>query len=461
MRRKKQERVDEFKRLSAEFTKDGAVPTAEQSEKLNGIFVEIEQGGAFDRQIRLAEQFAVAEGIEAQGRESSGRSSDPLPHEDPGNTRGGKHHYSMLKAIREAMFARDGAKLTGLERETHLELQRQRAGEGAPKNQGILVPWSLPVSSYAVARAAAISGVRLPERYNLDTNTGGGSIPTILEMTMIDILRARMVTVGMGARVMENMQGLFAIPRQSATTTITWVTQGNSVSPQNQQIDQVPFSPHTGGVQTVYTRQFLEQTNQSAEAFIREDHAAVIARGYEIAAFNGPGSGGAPLGLLQNPLITVVSAGANGGAPTWANVVELESKVAEANADMGALGYITDASMRGTLKTTPKVAASPSFPIYIWDNFNSASRPLNDYPAAVTNLLPQNLTHGSGSSLHALIYGNWNDLIYAFWSGMDVIVDPYTQAGAGSVVITTLQDGDTNIRHPESFAIMPDLISTQ
>lgn len=223
----------------------------------------------------------------------------------------------------------------------------------------------------------------------------------------------------------------------------------------------MPFSPHTGGVQTVYTRQFLEQTNQSAEAFIREDHAAVIARGYEIAAFNGPGSGGAPLGLLQNPLITVVSAGANGGAPTWANVVELESKVAEANADMGALGYITDASMRGTLKTTPKVAASPSFPIYIWDNFNSASRPLNDYPAAVTNLLPQNLTHGSGSSLHALIYGNWNDLIYAFWSGMDVIVDPYTQAGAGSVVITTLQDGDTNIRHPESFAIMPDLISTQ
>jgi hypothetical protein len=38
-----------------------------------------------------------------------------------------------------------------------------------------------------------------------------------------------------------------------------------------------------------------------------------------------------------------------------------------------------------------------------------------------------------------MIFGNWEDLIYAFWSGMDVIVDPYTSASQGAVNIVTLQ----------------------
>ena len=58
-----------------------------------------------------------------------------------------------------------------------------------------------------------------------------------------------------------------------------------------------------------------------------------------------------------------------------------------------------------------------------------------------------------------MIYGNWNDLIYAFWSGMDTIVDPYTQAANGGVVITTLQDFDVNIRHYQSFCNCVDIIS--
>ena len=44
----------------------------------------------------------------------------------------------------------------------------------------------------------------------------------------------------------------------------------------------------------------------------------------------------------------------------------------------------------------------------------------------MTNQLPSNLVKGSGTSLSPLLFGNWQDLIYAFWSGQDVIVDPYT-----------------------------------
>ena len=235
------------------------------------------------------------------------------------------------------------------------------------------------------------------------------------------------------------------------------VTQGANVTASNQTIDQVPFSPHTGGVQTTYTRQLLEQTNQDAEMFVREDQAAVVARGVETAALNGQGSNGFPLGLLQNMQIAIFPLGANGAAPSWAQIVSMQAYLAYFNADVGSLGYITDALTRATLQTTVKVAAS-TFPIYLW-NTEAPTAPVAGYPCGVTNLLPQNIVKGTGTNLHSMIYGNWADMIYAFWSGMDTIVDPYTQAANGGVVITTLQDFDVNIRHYQSFSNCVDIVS--
>jgi HK97 family phage major capsid protein len=458
-RRQRAEKISQARGIYDKIKGESRDPTAEESTQVDGL---LQEADSFEAKAVAAEQWSMIDQRMAEMGQSAGRRADPLPHEDPNNTRRGLHHFSVLKSIREACAAPGGERLTGLEKETHQEFCRQRRDMGLKQPQGILVPNNLPVDSYAARRWAMASSVPSPvaRSYALDTTAGGGAIPTILDDTMIPLLRARMVILAMGANVLENMQGLFAIPRQSAAATFGWVTQGNAVTASNQQIDQVPFAPHTGGAQTVYTRQFIEQTNQAPEAFVRADHIAIIARGYETAAYNGPGSGGAPLGIGQNPLIPTISAGANGGAPSWTNVVQLESTVAEANADMGALGYITDASMRGTLKTTTKIA-SPTYPVFIWDGTNTAGRPVNDYPCGVTNLMPSGLSHGSGTGLHMMLYGNWSDAYFAFWSGYDMVVDPFTQAGAGSVVITILQDGDFNVRHPESFSKMPDLISTQ
>ena len=135
----------------------------------------------------------------------------------------------------------------------------------------------------------------------------------------------------------------------------------------------------------------------------------------------------------------------------------MEAYVAYFNADVGNMGYVCDALTRGTLKTTLKISAS-SFPIYLW-NSEAPDSPVNGYPSPVTNLLPQNISKGSGTNLHAMIFGNWEDLIYAFWSGMDVILDPYTAAPQGAVNIITLQDFDVNVRHYQSFANCTDIIS--
>ena len=39
------------------------------------------------------------------------------------------------------------------------------------------------------------------------------------------------------------------------------------------------------------------------------------------------------------------------------------------------------------------------------------------------------------------------EAILAFWSGMDVLVDPYTGGPAGTIRIVVLQDCDFEFRH--------------
>jgi HK97 family phage major capsid protein len=364
---------------------------------------------------------------------------DPLPHEV--QTR---HRYSILRAIRGKVDAMEGnGKFDGLEREVHDELEK-RSGRAS---RGVRIPYSM--------------GPEPEKRADLTTATGVGSIPTILDQNLIDILRPRMVTAGMGATIMEGMQGLFAIPRQSGTNTMYWVAEGANITTGNQTVDQVAFTPRTAGAMTNYSRRFVEQTNQNAEQFVRNDLMAIIARGIETAAFNGLGAGSnQPTGILQNSAIATLmaaaglSSGANGGPVTWANLVLMEQVIATANADIGKLSYVCDAAVRGHLKRTLKVTAS-TFPIYLWAG---GAEPVNEHTCPVTNLLPGNLTKGSGTNLHPLIYGNWQDLIYAFWSGMDVVVDPYSGAANGGVRIVILQDVDINVRHPESFGYLADII---
>ena len=61
--------------------------------------------------------------------------------------------------------------------------------------------------------------------------------------------------------------------------------------------------------------------------------------------------------------------------------------------------------------------------------------------------LVANLTKGSGTGLSALIFGNWADMIFGMWRGIDLLVDPYSQSSTGAVRITAIQTCDILVRH--------------
>ncbi len=271
--------------------------------------------------------------------------------------------------------------------------------------------------------------------------------------SFIDMLRNKMVVQQAGATVLSGLVGNIFIPRQTSGATAYWVTEGNSPTESQQAVDQVELKPKTVGAFTDYSRKLLLQSSIDVENFVRTDLATVLALAIDLATLHGSGTDPEPLGIANTPGIGLVVGGANGANPNWGHIVDLETEVAQDNADIGRLSYITNAKVRGYCKQTDKGTDTGKM---LWaDN----GTPLNGYNAYVTNQVKSDLVKGTSSDCSALFFGNWADLMVGMWGSLDILVDPYTHSTSGTVRVVALQDVDTAIRHAESFAAMVDALT--
>lgn len=267
------------------------------------------------------------------------------------------------------------------------------------------------------------------------TATAGGNLVStdLLSMSFIELLRNRMVMQRLGARIMTGLVGDVAIPRQSGGGTAYWVAESGAPTESQQTVDQVTMSPKTVGAFTDFSRKLLLQSSIDVEAMVRGDLATVLGLEIDRATLYGSGSANQPSGLkLASGLNTEDFAAA---APTYTEIVSMESKVAADNADVGTLAYLVNATGRGALKTASKDSGSGQF---LWEPGNT----VNGYRAEVSNQVE------SGDYW----FGNWADVMIGYWSGLDILVDPYTGSTSGTVRVVALQDCDVNFRHGESFA---------
>lgn len=290
-------------------------------------------------------------------------------------------------------------------------------------------------------------------------SAGGYLVSTdLLAQSFIELLRNKMSVRQAGATVLAGLVGDVAIPKQTGGATAYWVGESGSPTEGAQTVGQVALSPKTVGAYTDISRKLLKQSSIDVEAFMRNDLTSVLALAIDYAALHGPGSGNAPTGIAATSGIGDVAGGTNGLAPAWSHIISLETEVAQDNADVGRLAYMSNAKIRGKLKATSRTATYGD--IMIWEP-NAGNAPVNGYPFYVTNQVSSTLTKGSSSGVcSAIFFGNWADLVIGMWGGLDILVDPYTGGTAGTVRVIALQDVDIAVRHAESFAAMLDALTT-
>jgi len=262
---------------------------------------------------------------------------------------------------------------------------------------------------------------------------GGNLVATELDAgSFIDLLRNASALDQAGATVLTGLTGNVAIPRQSGAGTAYWVAESGSPTESQQTVDQVSLTPKTVAAFTDYSRRLMIQSSIDVENMVRSDLARVLALKIDLAGLYGTGSNGEPLGLKLTTGIGTENFAA--AIPTFSEVVALESDVATANALLGSPVYLMNAAMRGGLKTKAKDAGSGLFVM--------EGNEVNGYRGVLSNQVQ------SGD----LWFGNFADLIIGYFSGLDLMVDPYTHSTSGTVRVVAMQDVDIAVRHPESFS---------
>lgn len=371
-------------------------------------------------------------GGNGDGGQRSGTRPDPEDPVDPavGMNDEEVREYSLVRAIRASAAAQRGERGAWDGAELEQEASRATAERLGFEPQGFFVP-------YDFVERNRRNRQRQAEARDLMAGiptAGGYTVEQVLGMDFISLLRNRMVIRQAGATVLSGLVGDLFIPKQTGGATAYWVGEGGAPTESEQTVGQVPLSPRTLGAYTDFSRRLILQSSLDVEAFVRGDLAAVLQLEIDRAAIYGAGAANEPLGVDN---VTGIGAPGNAAA-TWGMVVDLETEVAVDNADVGRLAYITNATVRGTLKQTVKESGQA---IYIWDT-RAPNSPLNGYAGLVTNQI-------SGTDI---FFGNWGDLVLGFWSGLDVLVDPYTHSTSGTIRVVTLQDVDVAVRHAESFA---------
>ncbi len=338
------------------------------------------------------------------------------------------------KEIKEYRFVRalhclaSHKPLDGLEREASDAVAKKLHRD--PK--GFFVPFDIQAS-----REFGMVGERA---LNVTTPSQGGYTvgEELLSGSMIELLRNKMVISSLGARNLSGLVGDIAIPKVTSGATTYWLSETEEITESEQAFAQLGLTPHRLAALTKYSKQLLSQSSLDIEAFVRDDITTAIAIAKDLAAINGSGAAGQPLGIVNT---TGVNATVTfGGAPTWADVVEFETGVAVDNADVRNMAYLTTPSVRGKWKTVEKASSTGQF---LWADNDS---PVNGYRAEVTNQVPGN----------KVIFGDFSQLILADWSGMDVVVDPFTLAAFGQIRIIITIMTDVGVRQPLAFNVSVD-----
>lgn len=358
----------------------------------------------------------------------------PLISQDIGMTRAETENFSVLRLARAS-----NPQATKAERDdARFEIEAinaaaEMAERSGVKSRGFVMPAEL-LRNWIPRNS--VMYYDLMQKRMINTTDDSALVPEDFRPgSFIDVLRNSMSVMKAGATILQGLQGNVDIPKKTAASTAAWVSaEGGNAAASEPTFGSVTMTPKDIAVYTDITRRSRQQMSPDIEALIRADIAMGVGLGIDYASLEGLGTGGQPLGVLNQVGINKPTAlvGAN---PTFAEVVALETAVADDNGLMGNLAYILRSNMRGALKTAEKFASTGQT---IWEPGDT----LNGYPGIVSN-------QGTNGNIY---FGNWSDVLIGMWSTLDLQFDYAALALSGGLRMIAFQTCDVAVRRAESFA---------
>lgn len=162
------------------------------------------------------------------------------------------------------------------------------------------------------------------------------------------MLRPKPILETMGARMITGLVGNVEFPVNEGGIDATWEGEIDEVAYSRNKYSKRTMSPKRLACAVPISLQNLAQSSIDLERYTVEEINKVMSIAVDRAAINGTDP--APIGILNTAGINTIAVGTNGGVPTWADIVAMETAIHTANVDPKTWGYLINAATKGVLK---------------------------------------------------------------------------------------------------------------
>lgn len=259
------------------------------------------------------------------------------------------------------------------------------------------------------------------------TATNGQEAVAEDKLNILAPLRDALVLSAAGANFMTGLVGNVSIPSYSGST-VGWAGEVDAAKDGAGTFAEVELSPKRLTAYVDISKQFLIQDSVSAEALLRKDIVDALSNKLEATIL------GAVAGDATKPAGLFNGVTADTAAITFADILKMEQTLEEKNVS-GNIKFIASPAAKAVLRTTAVGGTKSDLRMLMEGN------EIDGIPTLVTN----------GMTSKGLILGNFSDLVIGQWGGIDLTVDPYTQAANGKIRLVVNAYFDAKPQRADSF----------
>jgi len=328
--------------------------------------------------------------------------------------------FSLSRAVMAASF---GKSLEGAEAEWAQEAAKEFQSRGLNMSGQIGIP------ANALLRAGGA------DDFQAGSGDGSGFVATEVPGA-IDALRAPSMAERIGVTTINNASANLQFPRVSNKAVGTAATEVEADSDSTLEMDEVNLTPNRVAAKTLWSKQLMLQGGAGVDALISRELAAGVNETIDKAVFAAAAAGAGN------------STDKAGGSVAAADLYAMQKAVLQAGGDLGRCAFVASPTAMQILKSEAAVAnISALIDGNSIDGYNTFYTP---------NLVDADTVGTTG----AVLFGDYaQGMLLAFFGGVDLLVDPYSNAGTAQIALHVNKFYDTAVRQSGALSYLKDFIA--
>lgn len=319
--------------------------------------------------------------------------------------------FSLSRAVHSISV---GQGLTGAEAEWAQEARNDMQSRGMQMTGQIGIP------ERALYRAGAA------DDFQAGSGDGSGFVSTQVP-GVIEALRAAPLIETVGATTIHGATGNIQFPRVSKKAAGFYATEVQDMSTAGKstmEMDEVTLSPNRYTNSTIFSKMLVTQGGPAVDALIANELMAGVNEKIDIDAF-------AKTHSVNNTDI--------GGALTAAHLFDLEKDVLAAGGDFANCKWVMSPTGWKVSRDLATVSSIDAFWVGSqFDGFDAIATP---------NLLDSAANKGQ------VVFGDFaKGIVYVTFGGLDLLVDPYSNAATNQIALHVTKFADTDVRQGDALS---------